>query len=79
MNKVVIREYWDDIIVRITDICVVDDEGDVIEAETIMREKVEVVESGDIKRYVPTEETYPYLMNDYNRFKEEHKNLLNES
>ena len=76
-NKVVIREYWEDIIVRKTDICIIDDENNIIESETIMEEQVETVESGDIATYVPTEITHRYLMNDYNRFKEEHKNLLN--
>ena len=78
MNKVVIREYWEDIIVRKTDICIIDDENNIIESETITEEQVETVESGDIKTYDPIIYKHSYLT-DYNRFKEEHKNLLNES
>jgi len=77
MNKVVIREYWEETVVKKTDICIIDDENYIIESETIKKERVETVESGDIRTYVPTEEKYPYLMNDYNRFKEEYKHLLN--
>lgn len=73
-NKVVIREYWEDIIVRKTDVCIIDDDDNIIEAETIYEEHVETVESGDIETYVPTK--HSYLMDDYNRFKEEHKDLL---
>lgn len=78
-NKVVIREYWEEIVVRKTDVCIIDDENYIIEAETIREEHVETVESGDIETYVPTIYKHSYLMNDYNRFKEEHKDLLNES
>ena len=77
-NKVVIREYWEEIVVRKTDVCIIDDENYIIEAETIREEQVETVESGDIETYVPTIK-HSYLMDDYNRFKEEHKDLLNES
>ena len=78
-NKAVIREYWEEIVVRKTDVCIIDDENNIIEAETINEEHVETVESGDIETYVPTIRNHPYLMDDYNRFKEEHKDLLNES
>ena len=78
-NKVVIREYWEEIVVRKTDVCIIDDENYIIEAETIREEHVETVESGDIDTYVPTIRNHSYFMDDYNRFKEEHKDLLNES
>lgn len=78
-NKVVIREYWEDIIVRKTDVCIIDDDDNIIEAETIYEEHVEAVDGGDIKTYVPTIYKHSYLMDDYNRFKEEHKDLLNEN
>lgn len=78
-NKVVIRVYWEEIIVRKTDVCIIDDENNIIEAETIREEHVETVEDGDIETYVPTTYESSYLMDDYNRFKEEHKDLLNEN
>ena len=47
MKKIRVREHWQEIIVRFTDVEVVDEDDNIIESHNVYKEEIEVTESGD--------------------------------
>jgi hypothetical protein len=47
MKKIRVREHWKEIIIRFTDVEVVDEDDNIIESHNVYKEDLEVVESGD--------------------------------
>ena len=47
MKKIRVREHWQEIIVRFTDVEVVDENDNIIESHNVYKEDIEVTESGD--------------------------------
>ena len=48
-DNIKIRHYWEEVIIKKYDVVVYNDNGDIIQDENIHEEKVETLESGDIK------------------------------
>lgn len=55
MKKIRVREHWKEIIIRFTDVEVVDDDDNIIESHNVYKEDIEIVESGDNGTYTHEE------------------------
>jgi len=49
MKKIRVREHWEEVIIRFTDVEVVDEDDNIIESHNVYKEDIETIDSGDNK------------------------------
>lgn len=55
MKRIIVREHWEEVIIRLTDVEVVDEDDNIIESHNVYKEDIEVIESGDNGTYTHEE------------------------
>ena len=64
MKKIRVREYWETVTINKTAVEIIDDNDNIIECSVVLKDKVDVIDSGDIREYTKEEALKQFRSNE---------------